>query len=733
MDPLFLLHLLLLLLPAVSSSGSCPTKCGDVEIPYPFGLGPNCSLPGFELFCNKTESGVEKPFYSNVEVLNISLPTAQVRMLNHVSSSCYNPENDTVTYSNWRMEMESTPYRFSDRQNKFTAVGCQTLAYIQSRQSDGSYRSGCVSMCGSERRITDGACSGIGCCQTSIPENLKHYEVYFDPNFNSSSTWNFSRCSYAVLLEEEWFRFQKAYATTSQFMEVNTDGRAPVIMDWAIGNETCEEARRNGPGSLACASDHSECLDSTNGPGYLCNCTEGYGGNPYVPNGCQDIDECDRSNTNCSEGAKCVNLVPGYRCYCPKGTHGEAYNGMCMKNQKLSLMTRMATGVCGGIIILLLCGLCLYITYQRRKLEEMKRKYFKEHGGYELKKKMKEEQGLRFEIFASTELEKATNNFDSECVIGKGGNGIVYKGVLEDKRIVAIKKPLVINEKLKKDFGTEALILSRIRHDNIVKLLGCCLETEVPILVYEFVPNGTLSNLIHGSGNSSPMSLDTRLRIAYESANALDYLHSKASPHIIHGDVKPSNILLDDYYIAKVSDFGASKLIPKGEKQFATLIQFTHGYIDPECLMTYELTYKSDVYSFGVVLLEIFTGKVAINFEESEEQRSLVSNFILSVNENKVFDILDNQVKKEADMELIQELGDLISRCLHMKGEERPTMKEVAEELDTLRKLRQHPQEVIYNVEENDSLLGIVGDEDLNTTSHIESALTEWTNMKSGR
>ncbi|KAG6469571.1 hypothetical protein ZIOFF_070500 [Zingiber officinale] len=313
-------------------------------------------------------------------------------------------------------------------------------------------------------------------------------------------------------------------------------------------------------------------------------------------------------------------------------------------------------------------------------------------GGHELEEKMKLEKGHnKFKIFGSKELEKATNHFDDKNIIGRGGNGVVYKGVLENQDVVAIKKPKIINEDLKKQFGIETLILSDVNHVNIVKLLGCCLEMEMPLLVYEFVPNGTLSDLIHKNENRALVSLDTRLQIAYQSADALDYLHSKVSPQIIHGDVKPSNILLDMDNTVKISDFGASKMIPKGEKQFATLLQFTHGYIDPECLMTYALTYKSDVYSFGVLLLELFTGKKAINFAESEEQRSLVSTFAMFVSEKRVSEILDNQVKLEANMEFIQELTKLIKQCVKSNGEDRPTMKEVAEELYRLRTHKQHP------------------------------------------
>ncbi|KAG6482958.1 hypothetical protein ZIOFF_059598 [Zingiber officinale] len=639
-------------------ASECSTSCGDVEIPYPFGIGRNCSFGSdYTVDCLKNADGVDRPFISDVEIIEIMLAQGKGRVYNPISLNCYDDRSSLI----WFWDMTGSPYRFSDADNKFTVIGCDTLAYINGTQGGKPYQSGCMTFCQNDSLSAggSGSCAGLGCCQTSVPRDLDYIAVWFDSERNGSSTRNFSPCSYAVLVQEDQFSFKSSYITTTNFLDEIYNGSVPVVVSWGIGNETCEEARRDSS-AYACVSQHSECVDSSAAPGYLCNCSNGFEGNPYLVDGCQ-------------------------------GTTGNASSSGCIPIPRQSIAPKVVTGVSGSLIFLLLCGLCFYLVRQRKKLEEIKRRYFEEHGGLDLKKKMKEEQNLAFRIFAIKELEKATNNFDDRQILGKGGNGIVYKGILEDRCTVAIKKPKLIDESLKRGFGNETLILSRINHDNIVKLLGCCLETEMPMLVYEFVPNGTLSHLIHENKNPFVVSLDTRLRIAYQSAKALEYLHMEASPSIIHGDIKPSNILLDNDYNAKVSDFGASKLIPKDEQQFATLVQFTYGYIDPECLQTYELTYKSDVYSFGVVLLELFTGKKAIYFEGPEEQRNLVTTFALFMDENHVFDIFDNQVKEEANVELIQELSELIKRCLYLKGEERPTMKEVVEELHTLRKFTHHP------------------------------------------
>ncbi|KAG6482957.1 wall-associated receptor kinase 5-like [Zingiber officinale] len=692
--PLVVLLLLLVAgVPAASGerpqlpASECPTSCGDVEIPYPFGIGRNCSIGlNYTVNCLENADGHDRPFIGGAEIIEIMLAQGKGRVYNTISWNCY----DDRSQGTWSFDMSGLPYRFSDADNKFTVIGCDTLAYINGTQGGKPYQSGCMTFCQNDSLADgSGSCAGIGCCQTSVPRGLDYIDVRFDSEHDGSSTRNFSPCSYAVLVQENQFSFQSSYITTTKFLDEIYMRSVPVVVTFAIGNETCEEARRNSS-RYACVSQHSECVDSPDAPGYLCNCSSGFQGNPYLFNGCQDINECDRLDAYPCKG-DCHNTLGGYNCYCPQGTTGNAASTGCIPIPRQSIVTKVVTGVSGSLIFLLLCGLCFYLVHQRKKLEEIKRRYFEEHGGLDLKKKMKEEQNLEFRIFAIKELEKATNNFDDRQILGKGGNGIVYKGILEDKCTVAIKKPRLIDESLKRGFGNETLILSRINHDNIVKLLGCCLETEMPMLVYEFVPNGTLSHLIHENKNRSSISLDIRLRIAYQSAKALEYLHMEASPSIIHGDIKPSNILLDNDYNAKVSDFGASKLIPKDEQQFATLVQFTYGYIDPECLQTYELTYKSDVYSFGVVLLELFTGRKAIYFEGPEEQRNLVTTFALFMDENHVFDIYDNQVKEEANVELIQELSELIKRCLYLKGEERPTMKEVVEELHTLRKFTHHP------------------------------------------
>ncbi|TQD99827.1 hypothetical protein C1H46_014565 [Malus baccata] len=184
-----------------------------------------------------------------------------------------------------------------------------------------------------------------------------------------------------------------------------------------------------------------------------------------------------------------------------------------------------------------------------------------------------------------------------------------------------------------------------------------------------------------------------RLKIAAETAGALAYLHSATSMPIIHRDVKTTNILLDDNYIAKVADFGASRLIPIDQTQLTTLVQGTLGYLDPEYFHSSQLTEKSDVYSFGVVLAELLTGKKALSFNRPESERNLAMYFVSSMKEDRLIEILDDHVNvdEEIIIKQIREVAILTKRCLKVKGDDRPTMKEVTAELDGLISLGKHP------------------------------------------
>ncbi|KAL7263026.1 hypothetical protein ACSBR1_001238 [Camellia fascicularis] len=282
------------------------------------------------------------------------------------------------------------------------------------------------------------------------------------------------------------------------------------------------------------------------------------------------------------------------------------------------------------------------------------------------------------------ELKQATNDYDDNRIVGRGGFGTVYKGILVDNTTVAIKKSQIMNQSQIEQFINEVVVLSQINHRNMVKLLGCCLETQVPLLIYEFITNGTLFEHIHNSIKESNFSWENHLQISAKTARVLAYLQSGTSIPIIHRDVKSMNILLDDNYTAKVSDFGAPRLVPLDEDQLETVVQGTLGYLDPKYMLTNQLTEKSDVYSFGVVLVELITGKKVLSFDKPEKERSLARYFLSCKKNDQLFQVIDEQIKIEGIVEELTEVGNIVKRCLILKGEERPTMKEVAMELEGL-------------------------------------------------
>jgi serine/threonine protein kinase len=341
-----------------------------------------------------------------------------------------------------------------------------------------------------------------------------------------------------------------------------------------------------------------------------------------------------------------------------------------------------------GICVSVLTALVLFlgkewIMHKRRiARQEHERKMtecFEHNGGQLLIDMMTVENNNSFKLYGREEVELATNKFDDSAIIGEGGQGTVYIGhnLDPDNNPVAIKRCKGFDESKRMDFGKELLILSRVNHENIVKLLGCSLQFDVPVLVYEYVPNRTLHYLIHSPGNRDIRTLDIRLKIATKSAEALAYLHSLNNP-ILHGDVKSANILLGPDLSAKVSDFGCSMITSAVE--IGQVVKGTLGYLDPEYLVKFELTDKSDVYSFGVILLELLTRKNVISKKEC-----LASFFQEALKKGKHGELLDSEIiDDQHNMHVVHQMAQLAARCLVMPAEHRPSMREVAEELRLL-------------------------------------------------
>ncbi|XP_073034512.1 wall-associated receptor kinase 2-like [Primulina eburnea] len=675
---------------AVITKHGCPSKCGNLTVPYPFGVGKGsgCGLEAiYELNCSDAFDP-PRAYIGNIQIYEIS--DNQMRISNVVAKTCYDEYGALVQSNYASSDITNTPFSYSEL-NKFTLIGCDDLSLI-SGISGHVFTSGCVSLCSQAEDVVSGSCSGVGCSQTSVPKGFKYYVTQLSSLRNHTAVSSFDPCSYSFLGEAKRFTFQGVSDFSDPNFAQRVSSTVPIVVDWVIGNLTCADVE-DSPDYLCKAN--STCVDSdTVWAGYRCRCKDGYEGNPYLEP-CTDIDECaDPSKNNCAENS-CINTLGNFRCSCPKGQTGDGRgdgDGCYAVNSQFPVL-KVSLGIVFGFLSLVIAAAWILFSVKKRKLIKQREKFFQQNGGFLLKQQISSREGSvdSSKIFTVEDLEEATNNYADERILGRGGYGTVYKGILPDSRIVAIKKSRVMDESQIEQFINEVVILTQVNHRNVVKLLGCCLESEVPLLVYEYVSNGTLYEHIHQNRGMTWLSWDNRLRIASEAADALSYLHSAASIPVIHRDVKSANILLDENYITKISDFGASRLVALDQTEVTTLVQGTLGYLDPEYFHTSQLTGKSDVYSFGVVMAELLTGKKPIDMERSQEERNLTTHFVMAIKENRLFQVLDPRVIREGSLEQLQAVADLIKRCLDLNGEDRPTMKEVARELEGLRKFNQHP------------------------------------------
>ncbi|EEF28941.1 serine/threonine-protein kinase-like protein ACR4 [Ricinus communis] len=291
----------------------------------------------------------------------------------------------------------------------------------------------------------------------------------------------------------------------------------------------------------------------------------------------------------------------------------------------------------------------------------------------------------RAQMFSYEELERATNGFKEESLVGKGSFSCVYKGVMKNGTVVAVKKAIVSSDKQKnsKEFHTELDLLSRLNHAHLLNLLGYCEEGGERLLVYEFMAHGSLHQHLHGKNKVLKEQLDwvRRVTIAVQAARGIEYLHGYACPPVIHRDIKSSNILIDEEHNARVADFGLSLLGPADSSSpLAELPAGTLGYLDPEYYRLHYLTTKSDVYSFGVMLLEILSGRKAIDMQY--EEGNIVEWAVPLIKSGDISAILDPVLKKPSDLEALKRIANVACKCVRMKGKERPSMDKVTTALE---------------------------------------------------
>ncbi|KAL2334203.1 hypothetical protein Fmac_015416 [Flemingia macrophylla] len=290
-------------------------------------------------------------------------------------------------------------------------------------------------------------------------------------------------------------------------------------------------------------------------------------------------------------------------------------------------------------------------------------------------------------LFAYEELMNATNNFSTQNLLGEGGFGCVYKGLLPDGTEVAVKQLKIEGGQGEREFKAEGDIISRIHHRHLVSLVGYCISDNRRLLVYDFVPNNTLHFHLHGEGEPQ-LEWEKRLKIAAGAARGIAYLHEDCNPRIIHRDIKSSNILLDYNFEARVSDFGLAKLAVDANTHVTTRVMGTFGYVAPEYVSTGKLTEKSDVYSFGVMLLELITGRKPVDISQPDGQESLVEwarPLLSDALDSEEFESLTDpklgQNYVQSEMFCMIEVA---AACVRYSSAKRPRMGQVVRAFDSL-------------------------------------------------
>ncbi|KAL1802719.1 hypothetical protein ACET3Z_031366 [Daucus carota] len=410
---------------------------------------------------------------------------------------------------------------------------------------EGSNLGGCMSFCDQKTLTIDKRdCFGVKCCQAIVPPYFWNFTTSLRTTDDDKNLDDIRK--YAFIVNKKWFE------NLTDIYSVQLMKEVPAVLDWNLNlTDQCYTLRPTSVSTnISVCGTYATCQNGT------CSCFGGYQGNPYLPHGCQ---------------ASCTIL---------------------------------------GVVLVLVATWWLCKVMKRRRVRIVKEMNFERNGGLLLRQQVSSIEGNvdTTKLFSSKELDMATDHYNKDRILGQGGQGTVYKGMLADGSIVAVKKSKIDEESKKEQFINEVVLLSKINHRNIVKLHGCCLETDVPLLVYEFIPNGTLFEYIHDYNQDFPLTWDIRV-------------------------------------------------------------------------------HKSDVYSFGVVLVELLTGQKPILAPRAhDEERSLATHFILAMKENRIFDILDPRFAKEGDKEEIKLFADIAYRCLNLNGRKRPTMKQVAAELESIDK-----------------------------------------------
>ncbi|KNA11482.1 hypothetical protein SOVF_134790 [Spinacia oleracea] len=446
-------------------------------------------------------------------------------------------------------------------------------------------------------------------------------------------------------------------------------------------------------------------------------------------------DKCRRSGGECGYNT----TISRFTCYCPD----HPYASTCPGNSSTKKIV-IGVSVVGGTL-LVAALLCCSIFAVRRRKQSLAQAQSKGLGpsypstGLPSSNEFRSSQGyttspstylsqslpsypssksdfensadvLGVKIFSYNELEEATQQFHESQELGDGGFGTVYYGKLNDGQLVAVKRLYENSCRHMGQFLNEINILARLRHKNLVTLYGCTSrKSRELLLVYEYIPNGTVADHLHGKLRSNVLPWFTRLNIAVETAEALSFLHEN---DVIHRDVKTTNILLENSFRVKVADFGLSRLFPNNVTHVSTAPQGTPGYVDPEYYQCYQLTEKSDVYSFGVVLAELLSSKVAVDITRHRHDINLANMAVDRIQKHAFDELIDPELGFEKDclaQKMVKLVAEVAFQCLQQEKDARPSMKEVLESLKGIKREMENTQkQVVVDIHESDDDIGLL-------------------------